>query len=76
MMLDWLNANRVPYVVVATKADKLGTTARNANFEALANHPYLNPPYAAEKIKTIMFSSQSGMGKQELLTILSDLTKK
>ncbi len=76
MMLDWLNANRVPYVVVATKSDKLNTTTRNANFEALQNHPYLNPPYAAEKIKTVMFSSQSGVGKQELLTILSDLTKK
>lgn len=76
MMLDWLNANHVPYVVVATKADKLGTTARNANFDALVNHPYLNPPYADEKIKVVMFSSQNGMGKQELLTILSDLTMK
>lgn len=76
MMLDWLNANHVPYVVVATKSDKLGTTARNANFEALASHPYLNPPYADEKIKVVMFSSQNGTGKQELLTILSDLTTK
>jgi GTP-binding protein len=76
MMLDWLNANHVPYVVVATKSDKLGTTARNANFEALTSHPYLNPPYADEKIKVVMFSSQNGTGKQELLTILSDLTTK
>ncbi len=76
MMLDWLNANGVPYIVVATKADKVNATTRAANFEALQNHPYLNPPYASEKIKVVMFSSQTGTGKQELLTMLSDLTKK
>ncbi len=76
MMIEWLNANHVPYVVVATKADKLGTTARNANFEALATHPLLNPPYADEKVRTVMFSSQSGMGKNELLSILSELVQK
>ncbi len=76
MMLNWLNENRVPYVVVATKSDKLNVTNRTANFEALTSHPYLNPPIAAEKVPVIMFSSQNGTGKQELLSILSELTKK
>lgn len=75
MMIEWLNANRVPYVVVATKADKLGTTARNANFDALATHPLFSPPYAAQPVRVVMFSSQNGMGKNELLSILSDLAK-
>lgn len=75
MMLDWLNANNVPYVVVATKADKLNTTTRNANYQALVDHPYLNPPYANEKIRVIMFSAQTGMGKNDLLAILSENLK-
>lgn len=76
MMIEWLNANGVPYVVVATKADKLNTTNRNANFEALSGHPLLNPPYVSEKIPVIMFSSQNGTGKADLLKILSELVKK
>ena len=76
MMIEWLNANAIPYIVVATKADKLNTTNRNANFEALSTHPLLNPPYVPEKIPVIMFSSQNGTGKVDLLKILSDLVKK
>ena len=68
MMIEWLNANKVPYVVVATKADKL-------NFAALADHPLLNPPYTDEKIRVIMFSAQTGMGKNDLMTILSENLK-
>jgi GTP-binding protein len=75
MMIDWLNANKVPYVVVATKADKLNTTNRNANYAALAEHPLLNPPYTDEKIPVIMFSAQTGMGKNDLLAILSEHVK-
>ncbi len=76
MMLNWLNQNHVPYAVVATKSDKLNVTNRTANFDALVNHPYLNPPYAEKKIPVVMFSSQNGTGKQELLQLLSDLAKK
>ena len=75
MMIEWLNANHVPYAVVATKSDKLGTTARNANFDALSSHPLFAPPYADEKVRVVMFSSQTGAGKNELLSILSDLAK-
>lgn len=70
MMLEWLNANAVPYLVVATKSDKLNTTTRNANFDALSSHPLLSPPYAPEKIRTILFSSQTGVGKNELLAAI------
>lgn len=73
MMLEWLNANAVPYLVVATKSDKLGATARRTNFEALATHPLLLPPYAAEKIRTVLFSSQTGEGRGTLLLALSEI---
>ncbi|MBQ7308959.1 MAG: YihA family ribosome biogenesis GTP-binding protein [Clostridia bacterium] len=75
MMIEWLNANKVPYVVVATKSDKLNTTTRNANFEALVSHPLLNPPYTDAPVRVIMFSSQTGVGRNDLLSILSETLK-
>ena len=72
MMIEWLNANKVPYVVVATKADKLNTTARNVNFDALVNHPLFHPPYVDEPVRVVMFSSHTGAGKNVLLSILSE----
>lgn len=71
MMLEWLNANAIPYLVVATKSDKLSATARRINFDVLASYPLLLPPYASEKIRTVMFSSQTGAGRDELLSVLS-----
>ena len=71
LMLEWLNANAVHYLVVATKSDKLGATARRINFEALASYPLLLPPYAAETVRTVMFSAQTGEGCDELLSVLS-----
>ena len=74
MMIEWLNANKVPYVVVATKSDKLNATNRKANYEALVSHPLFNPPYTDKPIPVIMFSSQTGTGKNDLLAILSEIT--
>ena len=75
MMIEWLNTNRVPYVVVATKSDKLNVTTRNANYEALKNHPLFQPPYTEKPIPVILFSSQTGVGKNDLLAILSEILK-
>lgn len=68
MMIDWLNANRIPYAVVATKADKVNATTRRQNADALRTHPYLCPPYAEEKIEVIEFSALSGDGKKEVIS--------
>ena len=51
----------IPYIVVATKVDKLNKTERRENFEALANNPCI-----AEGTPIIPFSSHSGEGKEEL----------
>lgn len=75
MMLDWLNANGVPYAVIATKADKLNSTDRKNNFAALDDHPFLCPPYSEEKIKVIPFSSLKGDGKKEVSDIIFSLIK-
>ena len=66
MMLDFLTASEIPFVVVATKTDKLNATERKKNLEAISSHPLI------EGNKVIPFSSLKGEGKDELWrTILS-----
>lgn len=60
MMLEFLRAAELPFVVVATKTDKLNATERKKNLEAIASHPLIN----GEKV--IPFSSLKGEGKDEL----------
>lgn len=70
MMIEWLNSSGIPYAVVATKADKLNTTDRRANIEALCSHPLLNPPYVGSAIPVVAFSSLDGDGKDEIISII------
>ena len=60
MMLEFLRASELPFVVVATKTDKLNATERKKNLEAIASHPLIS----GEKV--IPFSSLKGEGKDEL----------
>lgn len=76
MMFDFMNRSNIPYIIVATKCDKLNKTNRAANLEALANDPLLNPPEAGKKIDIIPFSSLNGEGKNELLSVLSAIAEK
>ncbi len=55
MMLDWMDSNEVPYVIVATKCDKLNKTDFNNNKAELEK---LGP--------VIPFSSLKGIGKDEV----------
>ena len=75
MMIEWLNTNKVPYVVIATKCDKVNATTRKANYEALVSHPLFNPPYTDAPVPVVMFSSQTGTGRNDVLAILSELLK-
>ena len=70
MMLNWLNGANVPYIVVATKVDKLNKTDRKKNLEALRNHPLINP-----EAPIIAFSSLSGEGKEALMKEIISRTK-
>ena len=60
MMLEFLRAAELPFVVVATKIDKLNATERKKNLEAISSHPLI----LGEKV--IAFSSLKGEGKDEL----------
>ena len=62
MMIDFLNQMEIPYIIVATKVDKLNKTDRNAQLEKIANDEVL-----AEGTMIIPFSSHTGEGKTELL---------
>lgn len=65
MMLEWLEANELPYVIVATKCDKLNKTDFNNNKTEL------------EKLGTVVpFSSLKGIGKDELWKILYEFLEK
>ena len=60
MMLDFLSQSEIPFVVVATKIDKLNATERKTNLEAIRNHPSVGGA------PVIPFSSLKGEGKEEL----------
>lgn len=60
MMLEFLTASELPFVVVATKTDKLNATERKKNLDALAAHPLVGGA------PVIPFSALKGEGKEEL----------
>ena len=66
MMLEFLRSAELPFVVVATKADKLNATERKKSLELISKHPLI------EGNEVVFFSSLKGEGKEELWkTILS-----
>ena len=69
MMLEYLRAAELPFVVVATKIDKLNATERKKNMEDISNHPLI----AGQKV--IPFSSPKGEGKEELWKTIFSYTK-
>ncbi|MBQ2707096.1 MAG: YihA family ribosome biogenesis GTP-binding protein [Clostridia bacterium] len=62
MMLDFMNQSGIPYIIIATKADKLNKTERAAALEALKNHPDV-----AEGTTIIPFSALDGSGRDEAM---------
>ena len=69
MMLDFLTQSELPFVVVATKVDKLNATERKKNLEAIQSHPLI------KDIPVIPFSSLKGEGKDELWKAIFKYTK-
>ena len=69
MMLDFLNQSGIPYIVVATKCDKLNATERKKSEELLASHPLI-----AEGTPILFFSSLKNIGKQEVWREISAAT--
>ena len=55
--------------------DKLNKTDRKLNYEALLTHPLINPPDAETKINVIAFSSLTGEGKDDVISVISEHIK-
>ena len=68
-MIDFMNQSNLPYVIVATKVDKLNATERRNNLAAIAEHPVL-----AEGTPVIPFSSLKNEGRQELWREIANRT--
>lgn len=66
-MLSFLVESNLPFAVVATKADKVNTTTRIKNLEALRNHPSI-----PEDAEIIPFSSLKGTGLDDVWRIIKE----
>ncbi len=62
VMIDFLNAHGIPYVIVLTKADKLNTTELNKQKE------YFDKVFEGAEI--VITSSEKGSGKEGLFKII------
>lgn len=60
-MISFMNEMDVPYVIVATKTDKLNKTERQKSVEALITNPVLR-----QGTVVILFSSETREGKEDL----------
>lgn len=71
MMLDFMNQANIPYIIIATKSDKLNVTNRKKALESLRAHPMVR-----EGCEIIPFSALDGTGRDEamraILSILED----
>lgn len=65
MMLDYMNANGIPYVIVATKCDKLTRAQLDQTAKKLLDEPLLRPSTGI-----IFFSSLKGTGRDELWQLM------
>ena len=61
MMLDFLIQSELPFIVVATKTDKLNATERKKNLAAIESHPLVSQGFGV-----IPLSSLKNEGKNEL----------
>lgn len=65
MMLEYMNNAGIPYVIAATKADKINKTTREKNFQALKENKSIN-----KDCEIIAFSALTGEGVKELRNLI------
>lgn len=63
MMLEWLYRTETPYIVVATKLDKLNATGRKAALAALSDYEMV-----VEDTPVLPFSALKGEGRDAIFT--------
>ncbi|MBE6657402.1 MAG: YihA family ribosome biogenesis GTP-binding protein [Ruminococcaceae bacterium] len=64
-MLSWLYETRTPYIIAATKADKLNVTDRRKNLDRLSKDQMI-----LDGTHVIAFSALKGDGRDEILSII------
>lgn len=69
VMLDYLNYYNVPYMVVATKCDKLNKTQLSTNVKHLLKDPSLRPG-----TDIILYSSEKNIGRNDLWNKIIEYT--
>ena len=69
MMLSYLAQAGLPYIVVATKCDKLNATERKKSEELFSSHPLI-----PASVPVIFYSSEKGVGRMELWREISSYT--
>ena len=60
-MVEFLNQTDIPYIIVATKTDKLNKTEREKAVNSLVTNPVIRPG-----TKIILFSSETKEGKGDI----------
>ena len=69
MMLRFLSESNIPFLVVATKSDKLNATERKKSDALLRSHPEI-----PTDTPILFYSAQKGEGRQELWSLISEFT--
>lgn len=70
--MEWLGENRLPFVMVFTKLDKLSSSERNANLKKYQTEMLKKWESLPQIFQT---SSEKGIGKDELLEFIRDVNK-
>ena len=69
MMLQYLNQCGIPFVVIATKCDKLNATERKKSEELLRSHPDI-----PTDTPILFYSALKNVGRQELWSLIGEYT--
>ena len=69
MMLQYLNQCGIPFVVIATKCDKLNATERKKSEELLRSHPDI-----PADTPILFYSALKNVGRQELWSLIGEYT--
>ena len=69
MMLQFLRQTEIPFVIVATKSDKLNATERKKSEALLRSHPDI-----PTETPILFYSALKGEGRADLWKLISDMT--
>jgi GTP-binding protein len=69
LLIELFSRHAIPYIIVLTKADKLKKTAQKEQRRAIA------ADFGLKEDDLVLFSAKSGLGKDDILTAIEELTE-